>query len=173
LAHGRAGGVPARRSAQDGDAEGDAEGDPEAEGDGVGCGDGELEGDGSGLGEGDSEGDGLGVGIGSMASANQAGRAVEEPLMPQSSAEYDPTATGVPSAAVPSQVRVNVEPLSKMTPMTTAPWPRPGDSEGPVDPEGWTIPTSDTGLSGPTWLCESDDPPFTTAPWPGPGDSEG
>ena len=56
--------------------------------------------------------------------------------------------------------------------MTTMPWPGPGDSEGPVDTEGWTVPTGDPGFAdsvheGP------DDQSLTTAPWPGPGDSEG
>lgn len=55
----------------------------------------------------------------------------------------------------------------------TAPWPGPGDSEGPVDPDQSIVPTAARlvvpGLgpeAGPLHL-------MTTAPWPGPGDSEG
>ena len=54
--------------------------------------------------------------------------------------------------------------------VTTAPWPGPGDSEGPVDPEGWA----------PVWpprdLDDAPAPgtlPVSATPWPGPGDSEG
>jgi hypothetical protein len=54
----------------------------------------------------------------------------------------------------------------------TAPWPGPGDSEGPVDPEGWT-PMSVDDVSGlmvaPTTLDEG----LSTGPLPGPGNSEG
>ena len=50
----------------------------------------------------------------------------------------------------------------------TAPWPGPGNSEGPVDPDGWTMfdrePVADE---------IPDQPLVATAPWPGPGDSEG
>jgi hypothetical protein len=54
----------------------------------------------------------------------------------------------------------------------TAPWPGPGNSEGPVDPDGWTVVEHLTAE-------ESEDeaplePPFVaTSPWPGPGDSDG
>lgn len=61
--------------------------------------------------------------------------------------------------------------------ITTAPWPGPGDSEGPVDPEGWT--RSRQEVFGET-LAELDGNgraeeslPLSTDPWPGPGDSEG
>ena len=49
------------------------------------------------------------------------------------------------------------------------PWPGPGNSEGPVDPEAWSGgDASDDRLatSVATGL-------LTTASWPGPGDSEG
>jgi hypothetical protein len=55
----------------------------------------------------------------------------------------------------------------------TAPWPGPGDSEGPVDPEPSivSIPTGSVVSrlrpeAGPLELV-------STASWPGPGDSEG
>ncbi len=55
--------------------------------------------------------------------------------------------------------------------VTTAPWPGPGDSEGPVDPEGWapvSLPRDpDDGAPAPGLL------PVSSTPWPGPGDSEG
>ena len=57
-------------------------------------------------------------------------------------------------------------------PVTTAPWPGPGNSEGPVDPEGWTYLTSGPAPADEDrvdWRAV----PFTTNPWPGPGDSEG
>ncbi|HYT78064.1 MAG TPA: hypothetical protein VEQ37_02165 [Actinomycetota bacterium] len=54
----------------------------------------------------------------------------------------------------------------------TAPWPGPGNSDGPVDPEGWRL----TELLTP----DERDPevvwgvPFVVdSPWPGPGDSDG
>lgn len=53
----------------------------------------------------------------------------------------------------------------------TFPWPGPGNSEGPVNPEGWVD------------VLATEKPPelgaglemalVTTSPWPGPGDSEG
>ncbi len=55
--------------------------------------------------------------------------------------------------------------------MATSPWPGPGDSEGPVDPESWTDPTIDPRLADS--VRDEPDDQFTTAPWPGPGDSEG
>jgi DNA-binding response OmpR family regulator len=61
---------------------------------------------------------------------------------------------------------------SMMGAMTTSPWPGPGDSEGPVDPEGWTAQASDPSFAD-SDRDEPDDQSFTTAPWPGPGDSEG
>jgi len=55
--------------------------------------------------------------------------------------------------------------------VSTAPWPGPGDSEGPVDPEGWAPVVSLTepngGVPAPLAL------PVNSTPWPGPGDSEG
>src|SRR5205809_6700471 len=49
--------------------------------------------------------------------------------------------------------------------VTTAPWPGPGDSEGPVDPEGWA----------PVWpprdLDDAPAPgtlPVSATPWPAP-----
>ncbi len=54
----------------------------------------------------------------------------------------------------------------------TAPWPGPGNSDGPVDPEGWQW------IEVP--LPNERDPevaqgsPFVVdSPWPGPGDSDG
>ncbi len=55
--------------------------------------------------------------------------------------------------------------------VSTAPWPGPGDSEGPVDTEGWAVvsapPAPDDGVRAPQSL------PVSWTPWPGPGDSEG
>lgn len=55
--------------------------------------------------------------------------------------------------------------------MFTFPWPGPGNSEGPVNPEGWVdggatekLPELGAGLEMAL---------LTTSPWPGPGDSEG
>ncbi|TMK84124.1 MAG: hypothetical protein E6G44_10640 [Actinobacteria bacterium] len=50
-------------------------------------------------------------------------------------------------------------------------WPGPGNSEGPVDPEGMS------GLPGPAssaveTLLDIDDGELDVSPWPGPGDSE-
>ena len=54
----------------------------------------------------------------------------------------------------------------------TSPWPGPGNSEGPVNPEGWiedrTVVESET-----VDLEVVKSSLVTTAPWPGPGDSEG
>lgn len=55
----------------------------------------------------------------------------------------------------------------------TKPWPGPGDSEGPVDPEAsvWTATEAHFSTDVPAVL---DDPSaLFTAPWPGPGNSEG
>jgi hypothetical protein len=51
----------------------------------------------------------------------------------------------------------------------TFPWPGPGNSEGPVDPDPWSqVENRDDPLgSGPSASIL-----LTTAPWPGPGDSE-
>jgi hypothetical protein len=50
----------------------------------------------------------------------------------------------------------------------TAPWPGPGNSEGPVDPEGWVQPSGDIASEEP-----DDHRLLVDVPWPGPGDSEG
>jgi hypothetical protein len=54
----------------------------------------------------------------------------------------------------------------------TFPWPGPGNSEGPVDPEGWM----DVEVREPTAevdLVVLQPSLVATSPWPGPGDSEG
>jgi len=56
--------------------------------------------------------------------------------------------------------------------LITAPWPGPGNSEGPVDPDGLSIPVGER-VSAPALPVAPDEVPFTTTPWPGPGDSEG
>jgi hypothetical protein len=52
----------------------------------------------------------------------------------------------------------------------TFPWPGPGNSEGPVDPEGWV------NVAAGKVLMEHPSPAsaqlVSTSPWPGPGDSE-
>lgn len=49
----------------------------------------------------------------------------------------------------------------------TSPWPGPGNSEGPVDPEGWRY------LSGEAASADDSETPLLVGlPWPGPGDSE-
>lgn len=54
----------------------------------------------------------------------------------------------------------------------TFPWPGPGNSEGPVDPEGWTdVEVGDTSAEVDLVVLQSS--LVTTSPWPGPGDSEG
>ena len=51
----------------------------------------------------------------------------------------------------------------------TFPWPGPGNSEGPVDPDGWTL----AGSVGIVEIPEDEDVTLLAAsPWPGPGDSE-
>jgi hypothetical protein len=61
--------------------------------------------------------------------------------------------------------------------VTTAPWPGPGDSEAPVDPEGWTPSWHEAYaqvLTEPDGNGRADESlPASTDPWPGPGDSEG
>jgi hypothetical protein len=51
----------------------------------------------------------------------------------------------------------------------TFPWPGPGNSEGPVDPDRWSQvdPRHGPLVTGPSVSL-----PPTTSPWPGPGDSE-
>jgi hypothetical protein len=52
----------------------------------------------------------------------------------------------------------------------TFPWPGPGNSEGPVDPEGWVdIAVVKVSTEGPTVPNAA---MMTTSPWPGPGNSE-
>jgi len=53
----------------------------------------------------------------------------------------------------------------------TRAWPGPGNSDGPVDPEGPLEPgpTGDDGESQPPIR----DDELKVNPWPGPGDSEG
>ena len=56
--------------------------------------------------------------------------------------------------------------------MFTFPWPGPGNSEGPADPDGWIEePLVDESLA--VVIDAAEAPLITTAPWPGPGDSEG
>jgi hypothetical protein len=50
----------------------------------------------------------------------------------------------------------------------TYPWPGPGNSEGPVDPEGW-LPVHEAERGTISELAES---LVATTAWPGPGDSE-
>lgn len=65
----------------------------------------------------------------------------------------------------------------RLSGVSTAPWPGPGNSEGPVDPQGWAQRPEDAYREV---LSEADPNgradtslPLTTDPWPGPGDSEG
>ena len=59
----------------------------------------------------------------------------------------------------------------------TFPWPGPGNSEGPVNPEGWVeVGEEETPeklgsekLGSESWPTAL----LATTPWPGPGDSEG
>lgn len=64
----------------------------------------------------------------------------------------------------------------------TFPWPGPGNSEGPVNPEGWVeVGAEETPeklgseklgsekLGSESWPTAL----LATTPWPGPGDSEG
>lgn len=55
----------------------------------------------------------------------------------------------------------------------TAPWPGPGNSEGPVDPELPVTPTANTQVD--TGKTRESIPHLQvmTDAWPGPGDSEG
>lgn len=58
--------------------------------------------------------------------------------------------------------------------LSTAPWPGPGNSEGPVDPEGWVpAPVDDSGGADAEALGVPAAELLATDPWPGPGDSEG
>jgi hypothetical protein len=54
----------------------------------------------------------------------------------------------------------------------TAPWPGPGNSEGPADPDGWSV--APLPLPGEPDQPDRVEPPFVVpSPWPGPGDSDG
>ena len=50
----------------------------------------------------------------------------------------------------------------------TFPWPGPGNSEGPVDPDRWS--QVDTTRLPPATVSTAS--LLATSPWPGPGDSE-
>jgi hypothetical protein len=74
--------------------------------------------------------------------------------------------------------RVRLDDLSASGPIAGAvgaeepfsfPWPGPGNSEGPVDPDLWTeeVPARDESFRRGR-IVEL----LTTSPWPGPGDSE-
>lgn len=56
--------------------------------------------------------------------------------------------------------------------MFTAPWPGPGNSEGPPDPEGWSV-ADFPSPSEPERLGPLESPLVVDSPWPGPGDSDG
>lgn len=53
----------------------------------------------------------------------------------------------------------------------TFPWPGPGNSEGPVDPDGWTLLQPQATLAD--LQTEGEVELLVGSPWPGPGDSEG
>jgi hypothetical protein len=54
----------------------------------------------------------------------------------------------------------------------TFPWPGPGNSEGPVDPEGWMdVEGGEPSAEVDVVVLQSS--LVVTSPWPGPGDSEG
>jgi hypothetical protein len=55
--------------------------------------------------------------------------------------------------------------------VSTAPWPGPGDSEGPVDPDP-PIRWQDRSASSAV-LLTIEEVQVVTSSWPGPGDSEG
>jgi hypothetical protein len=61
--------------------------------------------------------------------------------------------------------------------INSTPWPGPGNSEGPVDLEGWTQKQkpkdAGRGALSDADRDESASAYLTTDPWPGPGDSEG
>jgi hypothetical protein len=50
----------------------------------------------------------------------------------------------------------------------TFPWPGPGNSEGPVDPDRWSIQPL-----GESSAAASNTNLLAPSPWPGPGNSEG
>jgi hypothetical protein len=54
----------------------------------------------------------------------------------------------------------------------TAPWPGPGNSDGPVDPEGWEV-TELPVPAEPDRQVFSEGALVVDSPWPGPGDSDG
>jgi hypothetical protein len=53
----------------------------------------------------------------------------------------------------------------------TAPWPGPGNSEGPVVAD--SFPAEEGSMGVDRLSCPEDPVGLATAPWPGPGDSEG
>ena len=55
----------------------------------------------------------------------------------------------------------------------TAPWPGPGNSEGPVDPEPPVSSTANRQAEAGKVRGSSAPLPVMTDAWPGPGDSEG
>jgi hypothetical protein len=55
----------------------------------------------------------------------------------------------------------------------TAPWPGPGNSEGPVDPELPVPSTADRQFEAGKARGSGAHLPVMTDAWPGPGDSEG
>lgn len=54
----------------------------------------------------------------------------------------------------------------------TAPWPGPGNSDGPVDPEGWQV-TELPAPEEPDRALPAEAAFVVDSPWPGPGDSDG
>ena len=53
----------------------------------------------------------------------------------------------------------------------TAPWPGPGNSEGPPDPEGWSVVPLPVDQA--PELQEEVEETLAVTAWPGPGDSDG
>ena len=79
-----------------------------------------------------------------------------------------PRASRSPEPGVRRRVLIRADQVLRAVRLTTTPWPGPGDSEGPVDPEDWIAPTCGSRVQ-----FGAEDGAFTTAPWPGPGNSEG
>ena len=83
-----------------------------------------------------------------------------------------PRASRSPEPGVGRRVLIRADQVLRAVRLTTTPWPGPGDSEGPVDPEAWTVPPNgervDFGIQ-----VAANDTAIVTTPWPGPGDSEG
>lgn len=55
----------------------------------------------------------------------------------------------------------------------TEPWPGPGNSEGPVEPEPSMVPMAARPVAPGLGPEAGSVQLVSTAPWPGPGDSEG